>query len=328
MDLSEVSFNLCAVNWQSVKLLEGAHLDADRVYLEELIRCSLYYTGRSGVVDLGESDLIPGSTSAQYTGVRLTRCKAVTPRGYLICWDSENQPGEGVTGSADSTRSGQTEPIYLCIEAEREAAYAYPPQEIRNQCSFVRPRLSLSTTTGGGELDAVKIGQFRRNDANHLELDMEFIPNCMRLDSHWLLKRRIEAIRLAAKYCMDALVKQLQGGQFHLEPLAIPLGTASTLVDWSVSPLTYLERMIAVMRANFALQFLIPDTAIKARVYASLDLALRTIEPSIAASQLDWAQALKLIEDSFKSLAGAFSGAVEARRPSILDQAIRGNTGG
>jgi hypothetical protein len=104
--------------------------------------------------------------------------------------------------------------------------------------------------------------------------------------------------------------------------MAVPLASAAVLVDWTVSPYTYLERMVAVMRSNFALQFLIPDAAVKARAYASLDQALRYIEPSLGAGQLDWAQALRLIEDTFKKLADAFTGAL-APRKSILDVDMR-----
>jgi len=308
---STTVFNLNAVNWQSVSLLEGAHLTADRIYLEELVRCALFFMGRSGIVDLQETGLIPwkASSNSTHVGVSLKRCYAITPQGYLVCWESDRQPGEGVAGSADSSKAGETAPIYLCIDAERIEVKACPPQEIRNECSFLRPHLRLATETGEGELDALKIGRFKRDIAsNKLELDKEFIPECLRLNSHWLLKRRIGEIQKQARTCLDSLVNQLQKGEFRLEAMAPPLASAAALVDWTISPYTYLERMLAVIHANFALQHLIEDRGIKANVYNSLEQALKYIEPNLEADGLDWAMALKLIEDTFKRLESAFSG--------------------
>lgn len=311
-DIRATTFNLSAVNWRSVSLLEGAHLDADRIYLEEMIRCSLFFDGRWGVAELGESDLIPGQESSvinsQRVGIRLKRCYAITPQGYLICWNSENQPGEGVFGSADSAKAGETVPIFLCIDADREAAYANPPQEIRNECSFLRPRFYLATQTGEGELDALKIGQLKRDGNGRLQLDKEFIPACLRLNSHWLLKKRVKEIQQRARTCLDSLVKQLNEGQFRLEAMATPLASAAVLIDGTISPYAYLERMLAVMRAHFALQYLIPSDGVKGKVYAALDLALKYIELNLQADTLDWTETLRLIEATFKALEGAFTG--------------------
>ena len=319
-DFKEIAFNLSAVDWRSVSLLEGAHLDADRVYLEEMMRCALFFSGRSGVVDLGESDLIPGQSSSQYVNVRLKRCFAITPQGYLICWDGDRQPGDGVTGSVDGSRVGETAPIYLCIDADRDSAYATPPQEIRNECSFIRRHFRLASETGEGELDALKIGQFKRSpDTNRLELDTAFIPECLRLDSHWLLKKRVGEIQQQARICLLNLQTQMKDNKFHMESMAASLGAASALVDWAVSPYVYLERMLAVMRTHFVLQYRIPDPGVKANVYGALDRALKYIEPNLQANVLDWAVTLNLIEETFKRLAGAFTGQTDGPKIRIPD---------
>lgn len=299
---SNIEFKLSAINWKTVGIMESGHLEADRIHHEELLRFAFHLTDRWGVAAFNEGDI---EVTSEYDGgisLQLKRCYAITPKGYLIsCKDS-------IELECSNDNAVAAIPIYLCIDNDVEEGYDSPEVEMyKGEAGFSRPLYRLTDEKSGdtNELDRIQIGQLKLK-GTVFTWDEEFIPNCLTLNSHWKLKKRVDSIQLQAGNCLTELENQIKSNNDLLQGMATPLSLATIIQDWSISPYTYLERLIASLCAIRTLHYRIPDGSVQINVSVALYKAIYYAEVHCHRESMEWAEALQYIEIAFSKLKSAF----------------------
>ena len=309
-------FALNAVNWETVDVLGVEHLEAERLSLEELIRCGVGYGGVSGVIRLDDADLIASSNTSDPSQmdltVRLLQCRAITPKGYLVSISPEDaEEEEGLVCTLE--RFAET---YLWVGVGEMQGYP----GLGNEAGVRKRRYRLATQdqkqSGEECLDWLTIGRIGRNGGT-LGLDNEFIPECVYLDSHPVLWRKVEAIQGCAEAGYQVLYDQARAGQFHSEAFAHPLSIAMTVIETNLSPRLYLERLISVLKTLTLLQFRLPEGPARSRLQERIKLALDYAMPHLNVRSFDWSKSLDLIRAAFCELESALKSVRGVRRESV-----------
>ena len=121
-------FDLVAVDWESVGLMQAEQFSQETHYLEELQRWALQQAGVFGILNVAEGSISPptpepnGAYSVQVSGIA-----AVAPQGHIIHLSA--QPQEALKGFIEA-RDAVT-PLYLGVALSKSDGEPLSPSSGR-----------------------------------------------------------------------------------------------------------------------------------------------------------------------------------------------------
>lgn len=239
-------YQLNSIDWSTVRLLHGEHLSYETRYHEELTRWSLCALGRWGVLDMPSGSLVVTSSAKDFE-VRLSQLRAITPEGFWI------EISDTLILQDVNTQYTDLEiPIYVCIETnKRSSPLAASQARSLAEVNALRMNYLLASRQPAHALDALQIARLVKKGTQFV-LDENYIPPCVRLNSHPNLIQAVQRIIDTAKKAVDHLrqyaCKDFKISHVLAATIAIPLSALETVVDWRQSPYAYLERAGCAMR--------------------------------------------------------------------------------
>jgi len=240
-------FRLTSIDWDSVQLLHAAHLSAETAYQEELLRWVLQGGLPHGVIFMGENDLVVSSSSEDYEA-GLLACRAITSRGYIIEVDETNRPIP--LRGRNSAHTEPIVPIFLEVREKRSIQTA-PAQSVPlKECRGRQWSYALVTEPSTNASDWLQIGQMRKEGARFVQ-DTQYIPECLYLDSHPVLKEKIRAVVDAAQRVLEVLqryaAQHLEISRLSAAMVVAALSPAAGIVHWRVHPYQWLQRLAEML---------------------------------------------------------------------------------
>lgn len=241
-------YQLNAIDWSTVRLLHGEHLSYETQYHEELTRWAIGAIGLWGVLDMPAGSLILTSSSKDFE-VRLSQLSAIMPNGFWV-----ELPGMITFQDANAQYSDRLDiPLYICIEAKkRSIPLAATQSRALAEVNALQMNYFLTTHRPPDANNALQIARLVRR-GSQFDLDANYIPPCVRLNSHPTLVQAVQRIARTAHEMVEYLRLEYACQNFKIShvlaaTLAMPLSTIETLADWRQSPLSYIEQMGRALR--------------------------------------------------------------------------------
>lgn len=303
------------IDWSSVRILHEAHLRLERDYLEELVSWSLDAEGRYGVSAMREGDL---TLSDRGDELVLNRCRAVLPGGRPVEISGGGEAAPSIRRSlAADLPVGVRCPIVLYAAPRRPVRAAPSQSRALMECDFLQWNYLLVVEPVSGRTDGLPIGRLVRG-ASRLELDPEFIPTCLRLNSHPALIEKVERIQSAARRGLNALRGRSAASQPGLAAALATLAPAACLTDWAARPADYLERLCCVLLTQAELLGAGLPVGPEARRAEALACAREALAypASRTPEEFEWWKAFDLVERALIALQGLYGGTAESAAPS------------
>lgn len=247
-------FSIYSIDWKTVSLLHGEHLEQETIYLEQMQRWGMGNGRRWGVAALPQNALEVTSSDTSYR-INLKYCKAITKNGYLI-----NLINDISLQGGNDSRNDSLLPIYLGAAIRKEPCTTAPQSAPLLESGNLEWRCILSCETHSSLVDWIQIGQMKREGSRFI-LDEQFIPRCVFLNSHFALSRAACNICSSAERILEyleGLILSKRGpseivARMLLAQFATLLTPAAVIVNWEISPADYLERLLGVLRGMRAL---------------------------------------------------------------------------
>jgi hypothetical protein len=249
------TFPLYSIDWRSVSLLHGEHLKSETGYLEHLVRWGMQYGHAAGVVHMDVNALTVHGSDTTFE-VQLHHCQAITPSGFIIDTDEEE---DAITLMGEnSNHIGMYVTIYLGVSRQKEPTRMPPVSQSFPllECTSLRWRYILATECMSAQYDWIIVGRLKKN-GTHFERDAEFIPPCVSLKAH----STMIATALGIAQTAEAILVRTEGSiRSHPEPQMLPwrtqvvtmahaLSEAAIIADWEATPKDYLERLLVIIRS-------------------------------------------------------------------------------
>jgi hypothetical protein len=305
-------FNLYSIDWTSVSLVDDAHLATETAYLEQLARWGMRYGHAGGVIEMARDDLRVHGSPEDYE-IALSRCKALTPGGFLVDVD-EARPVEPLRGSTSRHRDAFV-PIYLGVALEKTSVAVAPARSAALlECRALCWNYVLSCEQDSAERDWLLVGRMRK-DGSRFVRDDDFIPPCAHLRSHPSMEAVAREITRIAGDCIAGIEGQMRGhrgGEFlawrtMMGLIAHGLAPAAVLVDWEAHPRSYLERLIGLLRGQAALINVVEATDSRWRdANDRIQAALKHVADGEAQQDWFWGEAFRLVKEALIALVTLF----------------------
>ena len=232
-----------SMDWNSVVVLNKAHLDVEREATEDAVAWMLRAGGTYGVVDMQPRDLHVTGIDQYY--INVNRCLAILPGGHPvdIHIGSDSRVIDKYEGAARHL-NGKDDLIFL----DRHKKIFLPAgdsRETMQNCRLSQWSYRISVGPIAPTPTSLEIGRIALTQSGYRE-DTSFVPPCLRLNSHPNLIAWMKALCLRAQGCVKAL-KGGRGAESRASQSAFiaALVPLTMIVDWQSRPLTYLQ-MVAI----------------------------------------------------------------------------------
>ena len=138
--------------------------------------------------------------------------------------------------------------LYLARKAQKSTV---PPNTPANpsEISFLNVAYELVASATDNRRSALAIARLKRNLDGFVE-DSEFIPDCLYLHSHWLLREKIHRIQTLADSCLEKSRGCNILEEHRLKLLVSTLIPMTRILNWETSPRAFLERCAHMLMAH------------------------------------------------------------------------------
>ena len=248
-------FDLVAIDWESVGLMQAEQFRQETYYLEELQRWALQQAGVFGILNATEKSISPPTPEPNGVySVRVSGIAAVAPQGHILYLSA--QPEEALRGFIEAKEA--VTPLYLGVSLSESSREPLSPSSGRGllNCHGRRRVYALAIYNTDTDYDWLQIAQYRKtaSHASALERDDSYIPECMFLSSHPALTQAVAEIQDLARKAQGTL-SQYSSKEVAVfsaaAALAGSLGAATRTLHYRQHPRAYIERLAGVFDAQF-----------------------------------------------------------------------------
>lgn len=292
-------FDLSAVDWDTVRLIQAGQFKHERHYHEELVRWVMFRGGIQGVLRLDDEGIsFPSPVGGMGYSVKLRGITAVTEQGRII----EIPEDEPLEGTIDASRAPISLYVGVAVTDRALIPELHPSADTGLlQCGGRGFQYQLSSDNSDGAFDWLEIGRYERTQTG-LVPDAQFVPECMFLSSHAVLWGMHEAIVGLARQCLQSLQTNSDNNvavYSAATSLGASLGPAARMVNGSMHPRAYLDRIAGVLTAQHAQLHMLPQVGL-----ANYQSAVNRLEATLGYLDSEWeiGQALIMARECFELL--------------------------
>jgi hypothetical protein len=296
-------FNLLSVDWNSVRLLQAAQFQQETYYLEERGRWILQRGRIFGVLHLEDHAVSPPSAEGGRSfSVTVRGCFGVAEQGSIIEIPDSR---ESIVRGTLEAQEGEMVPLFVGVAFVPQSGDSEAPtaRGAHHWETLARPYILAASDTAP-DYDWLQIAQFIKTPSG-LQVDENYIPECLFLNSHARLCDARDRIKLLAheglKILQDnAALNAAPQVYSTAAALAASLGLAAQSVNGQVHPRDYIDRLAGVLAAQRAQILILPRP--NDRAHGAAEQQINTTLNYLSGGEWTLGEALRQIIECFQCL--------------------------
>ena len=286
-----------SIDWQTVGLLSSTLFLEETAYCESIATWLIECTGQVGVVRLQKDDLRV-DPRVDREEVVLRACRALLPGGYIV--DIEASPERSPMTSVVS-RENPNERLFVCLSRSADKV-TVPGQTAENPRPYGYRRWKYDLACTEKEAPgSLAIGRLRKTRVG-FELDNSFVPKCLYLQSHWRLVELVQGVLRLARQCLEASRENNVIPGDRLERMVTAMVPVTIVLDWRVSPQSYLERILIMLRLHAELLPTVSAIDERIKELVAVVKELEASAPKSPEDVVDWYAFLTGSENALRRL--------------------------